>query len=1088
MNEKEEKIIELLEQSHLSFKELHDKGGILLRSESTLNRILKSLQRMNYIESFPVEDPNTRIKKRYHLTKKYYDDKEERGKNLQLSKMIKTRLNWQNVFDKMINFLELEYPIFFQNPEQLNVKEIYSDIFSYLIFFKIDYDTLGKNSKLYFELMLYLIIHHPDNKYRSIQKEFDFNIEDFREFFIEFKNEKKLETFVKQESTSSIKEFYYLISDDPILYFIRQQVETIFFKFLLCWQFPGVFLEDNFDLIFNYSHQILNNLFNKFESESNEYVMSFIKKNRICLLTYTREYIFEFLDKIKMETQIQDTEYPLELLPREQKEEYITELILSPEILTRVENKYIEKHLEFLGLNFEKVQKLEELLKGLLLKIEDISNIELKSEELLFLKSRLLTLVRIFYHSNKDLYKKFKKNYNSSGPLIEISYSKISDDIFNGVIEILLNLDTKREDIKKKFTIRQLLERIDHISNKIQKSPDEKEKFNLAIMEIFKVASINFSEKSQYPFFKKKCQLFFEDIKLFDEAEIITIIKKLKKDYPRNTEVLKLILKYLSKSRNHKVVNEIIKDNSWSSLDKIKIFEGFVFDVPVKLNLVELFNLSPGSLQDMLKTTMEKNSNMLQKLLKSVAFILEERGSIIDAFFIYYLASILEQNIEFDPSKRGYIHSYLSMPDFNVNRFRLYGPAYLNLMRMDQQYAELLFENPGFREEITLIIISNFYAIEPNELMDKYIKNFSSLLDVFSLIANYFDLESDFQNLVHAIKTKKEIKISIVRKGDIKTIMDVTKKEKQNLLVIINKLKEFNSNTKTLDYVATAFSIDNFLREKEKKIKQFIPSNIGYIDPFSKFMSVQREYGIDEFPDLARANIFKFASSNSPFIYNNPTVKEYDLMHYNLYNFNRNLMGEQQKPEFDLIEKIFSSNRDSNDYPFKLAFERRYDIPENKELTFWRDGIKDLKHDEDQLIEILDLYFFHSRFFISFDFLKDLVLLILRKYDVNASINYINIFSNYISWYYKRIINPREEVIPYALGQDFIFQLFDFGFNTLKAEVFWEYRDRNEAQNYVNLASQALVEIKKQSLKLFGLSFLEELEENLAKLKTELMV
>ena len=1087
---KEKRIIELIQQSDKSFTELRDSGEDLLRSDATLNRLLKNLKRMNYIESYPVNEPNTRIKKRYRLTKNYHDEREAEGKNIQISKMIKTRLNWQNVFDNLINFLELEYPIFFQNPDVIEAKDVYSDIFSYLIFFNIDYEILKDNSKLYFELMLYLILHHPDEKYKSIQKEFEFNPIEYKNIINDFKNMNKLEEFVFRHELNSQEIINYLISDDPILYFIRQQVDTYFFKFLLCWQFPGVFLEDHFDLIFNFSHQIYQDLMNKFISGSNKSLLRFLKQNRICILNYAREYILEFLNKIKIETATTDTKYPLELLPRQQKEDYIAELILSPEILTRVEKRYLENNIIFLGPSDpEKIDLVKDMIIRVIEKIEELSIVDYKKEEVLSLKSRLLILIRIFYQSDKKLYRKFKKEYNSKIGQKKISYSLISKDLFTGIKELLLDLDFKREDIKKKFMIRQFLERIDHISNKIKNKSEAKEIFYQEISEIFNIVSKILSEKSQYPFYKKKCDLFFKDIKIIKESDVISIINKLKKIYPRNSEVQYLIFNYFKKTKNSEIVNKIIVNNEWSLKDKILLFERYVIDISSDFNLFEYFNLNTDLIQELLKSSLEEDSKLIIKLLKSIGFILEERGSIFDAFFVYYFACILEQDIFFDPLKRGYMFEYMPFYDFSLKHFRLYAPAYLNLMRMSQQYSDELFMSNEFKEGITKIISNNIHKIENNEKIDTYIDSFPALIENFLIISEFFDLDSDFKDVISAIRNHKELDLSKTKIREIKTIKDLSKEEKEKLLLIRENLDVFNKKVNNLDFLLTVYNIDQFLEELyERSLKNILPSSEYSTDSLSKLISSQMEYGIDKFPELAKLSTYNLFPIDFQFYTRNIMSKNYNLQLYNIYNFNRNIIIEKEKTDFELIENAFGIKSESSDYPFKLAFARKYVFPEFKEVTFWEDLIHELKYDEFQLIELLDLYIYHSRFFVSFDYLEKVVFLIFKKYGLMRAIRYIDCFYNYIIWYNKRIKNPITNIIPYTLGEDIILSIIDFCFNTIKAKIHWEYRDRNETQNEVTLANKYLKKVADKSENLFGLTSVIKCKEDLNELKQKLLL
>jgi len=131
---------------------------------------------------------------------------------------------------------------------------------------------------------------------------------------------------------------------------------------------------------------------------------------------------------------------------------------------------------------------------------------------------------------------------------------------------------------------------------------------------------------------------------------------------------------------------------------------------------------------------------------------------------------------------------------------------------------------------------------------------------------------------------------------------------------------------------------------------------------------------------------------------------------------------------------------------------------------------------------------FNSRFFISFSDLEKFALILLNKYNIENAVNYLNTFHSYLIWFNERLKNPRAYIIPYTRDQDSIFLIFDFCFNVIKAKLYWEYRERSIAKDYINQADKILKMIEKKPHKLFDIKIYYKYNEDLINLKTSLLM
>ena len=431
LNDTEKRITELLKVSPKSFTELKEAGGEQLQSDATLSRNLNRLKEKIIIEKFdpPEKIPNIRF--RYRLTDNYHNQTEVDLKKKRLQSWISSKMESQSIFNFLKHFLEDES--LFLAPS-INFNEILLDIYSYIKYFNLTLKKIIQNPKYYINTILYLILHHPDQKYKDLQEEIQLKPFDFEDLISEFKSNKALEEFQFKFSGEKDLKFF-LISEDPILHNFKEEIETFFQRFLICWEFPNVRFEENFDFLLHFSYFILENEFNSVDLNKRD-LIQFFNENKTCLLTYIREYLWEFLEQLKIDSEL---EPPFKLLDYEEKSNIRSKILLSSQILPSSEKRSIEDY--FYNTEIEKDKRLgflKKILTKLATNINENKYTENKYEleKLVYLKDHLLLLLKIFQRIDKKLYDDFRKSKKTLKKFnrIKLSYSHLSDEIFKDIL------------------------------------------------------------------------------------------------------------------------------------------------------------------------------------------------------------------------------------------------------------------------------------------------------------------------------------------------------------------------------------------------------------------------------------------------------------------------------------------------------------------------------------------------------------------------------------------------------------------------------------------------------------------------------
>ena len=1043
LKKKEQKIIELLETGPKAYTEIKILSNGLLDNDSTLSRYLTNLKNYGLIEKNEFNDPDSKYRNKYYLTEKYYKIKEEKQSKSQFSKIISSRLYWQATHNRLLDYLEIKYPILLQKSSIFNINEIISDMFSYLVHFDIIKNQLPKNYEYYFDLMLYLIINHPDQKYNEIKEKLDLEYSQFSDQIDLFTKNKKLEEFSFKEPNTFHKTKFFLISDDPILYQIKQQIETSFSKFLLCWQFPYVKLEDYFDFILQFSYYIYNDLKTKYNEHENYEKLIHLNNSKLLFIIYARQYILEQLTRI--ETQA-DIEIPLELLTIEQKNNYRAELITSSQIFTSNDRKSLEQYFSF---SVENVKQISYYIKEILKKIDKLINNPKNAEKIVYLKSHLLFLIRLFHHYNKNLFNKTKRELSKNYNVISLKYSELSKDIYESIIKLSIGLKKESDYNNRYFTTSNFLERVDHLLNQLNKGKHDKNRIKNEIHEIFNITSQSLSEKSMYPFFQKKCEIFLRGFKIFSESEIINTLNSLMERYPVNLDIGKLAFWFLTYTNKIDEFEKIIQPNNWKIYDKIYLLTEFVQKCPIEINIEGFLDLGFDLLQNNFDIFKENERKALIKLLKILALFYERKNELENAFLFYYLATELEQ-IALNPSNRNVI--YQIFPLIQKESEILKNPAYFNLIKISKKYNEDL---NFVKEKITPLINIFFkylFNINIEEEIENLNKSISFLINALEYLFSFFKFDKSFKNLEYS--KKSEIQVQKIIESDI-----FTAEERGILLKAKKNIEKFVEINPVSFLRATSVNI-HFLLNPINNIEELLNMDENY-----RRNSSQPNVNYNIF---ARTNLYSQNNFFIPIIQFNQNL---NVNYANISNYAQNpLYGINKKiiRDFVLIKYHFRIPLEEKDYPFALAFSKIYKVPDSKTLDFWDRLIQQLKSDPLQLMELLDIFIYHSRNFNDFEKLEKISFIILDYYGIEWAIRYIDTFIEYFKWYNERLENPQSKWYPYTLEIIDLNLYFSFYIDLIKTNLYWEYRDRNSAQNFLNRAYQSLETLKNRGVKLIG--------------------
>ena len=339
------------------------------QSHATFSRGLKTLKEKKYIETYTPKDLDFKGKFKYRISEKYHKEEQEEKKGDHIHILISTELKSKSLFQNIQRFFQTSYSTISFGIYDFTLNEILLDTYAYLNYFNLNIDRIVGNRSLFINGILYLISSHPDQKYVKLKEKIKYNPLEFRDLISKFKKDRSAYEFGFKNPNSSSKEMkYFLIAEDPLLFNLKQKIETIFEKFLICWEFPKIQFEKHFDFFQNYSHHIFKESFSGIDPNRSE-INFFFQKFKMCLLTFIRSHLMNWLEELHL---TYEKEPPLNVLPVNEKRKLRTRILLSYEAIPTNEKENLKQY--FLNQKIDREERHEQLvqvIKKLAKKISD---------------------------------------------------------------------------------------------------------------------------------------------------------------------------------------------------------------------------------------------------------------------------------------------------------------------------------------------------------------------------------------------------------------------------------------------------------------------------------------------------------------------------------------------------------------------------------------------------------------------------------------------------------------------------------------------------------------------------------------------
>ncbi|KKN44797.1 hypothetical protein LCGC14_0689630, partial [marine sediment metagenome] len=1045
LNKREELIINFLEKEDLSYTEIQEKGGKKLSSGTSLSKYLKNLKRINLIEDY--DTPETRFRSRYRLTENYHNIKREFLKKTSINQWMEDRTDWQTILNLLIRYLETNYPNVFQEYPDINFRDFLIDIYSYLKFFQFEIKILYIEFQKYINLVIYLIINHPDGKYNRFKEIFNISPSSLIDVINQIKMKGILESFSYKDIQEDLivnKEpmNYFLITEDPVLNQFKKEIETRFPKFLLCWEFPNINIENNFDFLLQFSYSILSNSHEIVLKSEKEELLNFYQKFKICLIVYIREYIFSLLNILRLESDKHELESrpPLELLPVNEKIEYREKLLLSSISLPNNIKKTIENYfLKLKSPNKDIIVYLERIIKKLSKVIENKFNSSdfIQSSELIYKKSHLLFLLRIFHKLDNKLYKKFQKETITDFPNIKMSYSYISDNIFETIKKYNIGMDDEKDYLKISFVIRSFFERIRHLSNYIKLEGNQPHIIQ-NFKDIFNLVEKNFSPNINFQFLKQKIQIFLDGVQIEPREEIYVLLNRLVELDKKDLELVKLTMLYYIKFNDLDEFNNILKKFQLSLKEKISILESFIEFIPKDFDLfnfldIEYFYEREFFLKENVQNRIKINNDLeyFNIMLKELALFYERKENLRAAMTYFFLGS-LDKNPD--------IEKRLEVEISYNNRFKK--PMALNLiqifLKIKDEDRHFKIENP---EIIKQIYEPRKRILGTKDIIDEineFDEEIPYLINIFIKI--YLFQEISLKDPKYEDLANKIIKrVDNLTKINSEIIKDSEKTEEEiyllNILSIVDRFKKFQY----FQFLGIQMQAQFYLQNIKNLHSNESPPK--YVDPFS--------YEEPLFDSKVMPNLYRRPYNS----FLNQSLESKNIIPlYNLMN-KTNLL-EVKRKEFMRLKTAYRElnpegiNQKKRDFPFEIAYSQEYVIPQNWDNEKWKIAINQFNNYPLLKIELTDLYLYHNRAFIDFEVLENLCLSLLKIYGINWAERYLNQYIDYLIWYNDRIENIK--LFEVIRGYELIQNTFSFFRYTIKAIIYWEYRERSKVIENIN--------------------------------------
>ncbi|MHA1147590.1 MAG: winged helix-turn-helix domain-containing protein [Promethearchaeota archaeon] len=1077
LREGEKIIINLLEKEDLSYTEIQERRRDKLSSGTSLSKYLKNLKKLNLIEDY--KTPDSRYRSKYRLTEEYHNIKKRDFKKNRINQWMEDRTDWQIILNLLQRHLETHYPNVLQEYPNFKLRDFVIDIYSYMKYFQFDVKLLYSEFQYYINLVIYLIINHPDGKYNRFKDIFKLSIFSFNDVINQLKINEQLESFSYKENQNnqliiddSIN--YFLITEDPILNLFKKEIETLFPKFLLCWEFPNVKLEEYFSFLLQFSYSILSNSYEIVIRSKKEPLIDFYQRFKSCLIIYIREYIFSFLNILRLKSDKAEVENrpPLELLPAKEKIEYREKLLVSSISLPNSIKKSIESFfVSQKSLDKEIIKHLISIIKKLAQDIEDKFNSSdlIQSSELIYKKSHLMFLLRVFHKLDNKLYKKFQNDTITDFPNLRMSYSYLSDNIFETIIKYNIGVEKEDDYLKSSFVIRNFFERIRHLSNLIKlegNQPHIIQKFK----EIFNLVEKNFSQKINIQFLKQKINIFLEGVQIETREDIYMLINRLVELDNKDLDLGKLAMQYYVKYKDLDEFNTIFKKFQLSLKEKIKILENFIETIPLDFDLFNFLDIEKSYDREFFlkediqnKIKIQTDLEYFRLLLKELAIFYERKKNYQAAMTYYFLGS-LDNNpdIQKTPDVKISNKSWLKKP-MALNFIQLY-------LKNKDEDRHFKIENP---EIIKLIYEPRKEFIETNNIVEEI----SEFDEEIPYLINIFIKIYLFQEISLKNPKYKDLVFKIIKKIDhltgitSKVTKDSEKTDEEiyllNILAIVGRFKKFQY----FKFLGIQLQVQFYLQNiKNSDSSEIIPK---YLEP--------SPYAEPLFNLNIVGNLYRspYNSLLNKSLESKNIIPLVTLMH----QINQ---LEIKKKEFTRLRIIFRELDPEKIYhkkgfPFEIAFSWQYNIPKEWKKEKWKSVIKQVNNFPLIEIELMDLYLYHDGDYIDFEILENLCLNLLKIYGINWAERYLDQYIDYLIWYSDRVETFRlfEEIEDFDLIQ----KIFNFIRYLIKAILYWEYRERTRVKENTSIATDYYKIIKSHNLLIFEIKIFQKYKSTLKNLQ-----
>ena len=415
-------------------------------------------------------------------------------------------------------------------------------------------------------------------------------------------------------------------------------------------------------------------------------------------------------------------------------------------------------------------------------------------------------------------------------------------------------------------------------------------------------------------------------------------------------------------------------------------------------------------------------------LLKIFAYFMKKKNKLFDSLLLCYFSS----EVELIPKNRDPLDSLFieSIECWKLNSFEFDFSCFsISLMI-------------GLKGELNKKQIS----LEFSNNLDMLTYDFYNYIFDESLERELVNLKKSIPNLLNILMDLKEVILKIQNK-----ILNNSKKNNNNI----------NQKNKIINYISKNSNLRDKIQVIKKHLKNFIETRknsnysylINYLDSLLNNNRIKKlndyYYDVDlntSNSDLDQKIERKINNSFSKYPKTNGEIE--NQLKKNVLNC------------LNLIEYYFKpSIKEKSEYPFNLAFEKKYQINKNIDYSELEKKSRIINSKGTLLIEFLDVLIF-GRSRLNIQMLERLVIIIFNHYGIDWAVRYIYIFKNFYDWYIKRVDQLK---LPFSINieeSERVSFLLDFYTKIIKANVYLKDLDKEKAKNCLKAAKDNIDKVK----------------------------